>query len=556
MNASITQMLRGTSVLASLADSSPKQSEDSTNKTHKSPWLQVVGCLLCIFSQFIQASQVVAEEGLLSSFSAAPLLVVGVEGFWGIILCCAVILPLCQIIPFRQPGSGGPLRPVEDSIDSLIKIKNSRKLQIIVVAYLFATLLLNWSGMVVTSQLRAIYRTVLDNLRSVVIWIVNLFVFYFISTSFGEKWTHFSFLQLFGFISLVVSLFIYNGVIHLPHRNSSHRLSPTSSESSREHVADSQDLTTANSDHMTKKKKEKEEDDDEQIMNKVHHTTGSGISTSRRMRPDLEHSSEFPHVSSYEEMHHIASSPSVEKYPHSESDIGSGICDGVDRLSCRMPFDYEETEKEKKEQGNTVGEPCNNRNGKSNNSIIHNGNDEEDESELSTIETESNRTNTIDSSNQSEELPQISTGNTSNILPTSFCANITSASTTPSAPMLTRSCPATEPGSSSPSSPSPPFCANHCASATPSLSIVASSQSLSTAGVVASAVSAEGKRRAKSLSDLNGREEIESEPYVKSNCKVNHYTKNHFGGKGNENDSSTHESISLPLFKSVSSPSP
>ena len=70
--------------------------------------------------------------------------------------------------------------------------------------------------MLVTSELTAVHRTIFEALRTFFIWIVDLII-YQIDEDFGEDWDNWSFMQLAGFLILVVAMLIYNRVIKLPH---------------------------------------------------------------------------------------------------------------------------------------------------------------------------------------------------------------------------------------------------------------------------------------------------------------------------------------------------
>ncbi|KAL0204774.1 hypothetical protein P9112_000081 [Eukaryota sp. TZLM1-RC] len=184
--------------------SSVLSSQDEGGSVEK----QVLGIILCVASQFIQALQIVTEDLLLSKVSCVTTQVVGMEGVWGSIFCFGLFLPLAQL--FKSYGFG------EDSIDTIIMLQNSRSLFFMAIAYCISILLLNYAGMTVTSESTSVVRTILEAIRTVFIWLVGLFIYYFITPQFGERWTRWSFLQLFGFFVLSYSMFIYEGIIRVP----------------------------------------------------------------------------------------------------------------------------------------------------------------------------------------------------------------------------------------------------------------------------------------------------------------------------------------------------
>lgn len=58
-------------------------------------------CYLLIYcvGQFANAVQFVAEEVFLKKHNFPPLLVVGAEGCWGVVVMTAIVLPILYFIP-------------------------------------------------------------------------------------------------------------------------------------------------------------------------------------------------------------------------------------------------------------------------------------------------------------------------------------------------------------------------------------------------------------------------------------------------------------------------
>ncbi len=84
------------------------QSDDdsATGKEAVSLFELCVGISLIILGQVVCASQYVLEEWLLSPPNTAdPLLIVGLEGFWGGLVMLACVLPMCQfVLPGKDVG--------------------------------------------------------------------------------------------------------------------------------------------------------------------------------------------------------------------------------------------------------------------------------------------------------------------------------------------------------------------------------------------------------------------------------------------------------------------
>ena len=160
--------------------------------------------------------QFILEELFLGKYTINPLKVVGLEGMWGVGFY-AVSLVILQNVrcdnfwaksDVCSVNANGEWR-VEDSIFALEQIFNNKFLFFLVVASTFTIAFYNFFGVSVTKYASSAQRAVVDNLRTILIWLF----FMLVPTSIKEQ---FIWLQLFGFIGLVVGTLIYNEVIEIP----------------------------------------------------------------------------------------------------------------------------------------------------------------------------------------------------------------------------------------------------------------------------------------------------------------------------------------------------
>lgn len=188
----------------------PSHSEDA-NKIG-SPLL---GILLIIGAQLVQGTQIVVEEVLLKNVSLPPLLIVGVEGSWGIIFM-TILLSIIYYMPGTDVGSRQ-----ENTPDTFVMLTHNAELTIIMVIYFFAILFYNYFGMCVTQCLSAVHRTILEAVRTACIWAVDLLLWYVITASsfnnrLGEWWTDWSVLELGGFVVMLIGTLTYNDFLLWP----------------------------------------------------------------------------------------------------------------------------------------------------------------------------------------------------------------------------------------------------------------------------------------------------------------------------------------------------
>ena len=173
----------------------------------------VFGMALIILGQVIQASQVVLEEKLLRGYTIEPFQIVGMEGVWGSLAMLLIFFPALYFIPGNDAGGCQ-----ENLYDTVVMMSNNKSLQYLVLLYVFSVFTYNMSGMLVTYALSAVHRTMLEASRTAVIWIVDLMIHYWISPSstFGEVWTSWSWLQLLGFALLILGQSVYSEIVKLP----------------------------------------------------------------------------------------------------------------------------------------------------------------------------------------------------------------------------------------------------------------------------------------------------------------------------------------------------
>ena len=173
----------------------------------------LLGMTLIIIAEAVQSSQIVAEDWLMtiSETKLPPVEVVGYEGVFGMLLMGFIVLPLLQFSRFGVEGSGLQ----EDTLESLIMLKNSPRLAAWAGTYVALMAGYNMGGMLVTDSMGALSRTVAETARTILVWGVNLSLYYYVHIpgtkkgSIGEPWTSYSWMQAVGFAILVVGTGIY-----------------------------------------------------------------------------------------------------------------------------------------------------------------------------------------------------------------------------------------------------------------------------------------------------------------------------------------------------------
>eukprot|EP00457_Paulinella_chromatophora_P006934 gb/GEZN01006954.1/.p1 GENE.gb/GEZN01006954.1/~~gb/GEZN01006954.1/.p1 ORF type:complete len:425 (-),score=74.93 gb/GEZN01006954.1/:264-1538(-) len=160
-------------------------------------------CLSCI----VQGSQYVFEEKVMAVDGAAPMIVVGMEGFWGVLMAVIVCWPLCYYLPGPDKGS------LENMHEAFFML-NDGTILVWMCVFFVSVAMYNVFAVFITHLLNSIWHAILDNFRPVAVWGVDLFIYYFVSQKFGERWVYpGSYLQLVGMIILFFGTAVYNGSV-------------------------------------------------------------------------------------------------------------------------------------------------------------------------------------------------------------------------------------------------------------------------------------------------------------------------------------------------------
>lgn len=172
------------------ASNTPSSDGDSHTITD-----QAIGLTLVTLGSGLNAAQNVVEELLLKKYVVPvhPLEVVGWEGVFGLMTSSFILLPVLTRIPGDDCGQQ------EDTLDSLKMMGNDGGVIGLVLPYLLALAFMNWSSVAISQVLTAVHRQLATAVRTALIWMVDLFIYYVISTSIGEYWDNWSWLQLVGF---------------------------------------------------------------------------------------------------------------------------------------------------------------------------------------------------------------------------------------------------------------------------------------------------------------------------------------------------------------------
>ena len=177
-----------------------------------------LGIFLIILSQLFSCFLFITEEKLLKGYGVPPLKAVGLEGMWGV-GCYIILLFIFYFIRCEEwydllrdgiciKDESGDIR-FENALFALRQIADSTRLKCFLSMYVLSIAFFNFSGLTISKNVSATARTIVDTLRTVVIWVFFL-TMPFLPEDIQET---FSWIQLFGFILLIIGGLIYNEIL-------------------------------------------------------------------------------------------------------------------------------------------------------------------------------------------------------------------------------------------------------------------------------------------------------------------------------------------------------
>lgn len=165
---------------------------------------EALGDILIVCAQVIVATQMVYEEKFVSKYNVPALQAVGWEGTFGFFTLATLLVPF-YFIPVGRFGNN-PRHVLEDAYDGLYQLAHNPQLALAFCGTVVSIAFFNFAGISVTKEMSATTRMVLDSIRTLVIWTVSL----------GVGWQAFQWLQLLGFVILVVGMCLYNDLFFMP----------------------------------------------------------------------------------------------------------------------------------------------------------------------------------------------------------------------------------------------------------------------------------------------------------------------------------------------------
>lgn len=164
-----------------------------------------LGNTFIVIAQILAAFQMVVEEKFVSGRNIPALQAVGWEGVWGMLFLGLALVVMYFVPAFPGLGDEAAGDHFENTFDALVQFSHSPVLVLAIAGNLFSIAFFNYFGISVTKRMSAVHRMVLDSIRTIVIWAFGLIV----------GWETFQWVQLSGFVVLLLGTMVYNEVVSL-----------------------------------------------------------------------------------------------------------------------------------------------------------------------------------------------------------------------------------------------------------------------------------------------------------------------------------------------------
>ncbi|VDK62406.1 unnamed protein product, partial [Cylicostephanus goldi] len=137
----------------------------------------MIGNILCVVSQIAVAMQLVLEEKYLHKYDVEALFAVGLEGIYGFIILLISLVPL-YYIHVGSTFSTNPYGRLEDVGYAWDQICKDPMIAVSLACMIVSIAIFNFAAINVTKELSATTRTVIDSIRTILVWAVSVPVFH------------------------------------------------------------------------------------------------------------------------------------------------------------------------------------------------------------------------------------------------------------------------------------------------------------------------------------------------------------------------------------------
>jgi hypothetical protein len=172
-----------------------------------------IAVVLRIVSMVLGKALAVMDEFIIHGHIAPPMFTMGCEGAWGILIGCG-LLAVAQHLP-RSLQEGQGLR--EETLETLQFLKHTPRLVQMLFALAVTEFAASAAWLQVVKLTRATVVGFIGCIEMIIVWAAQTVIFYVAKDpGHGEEWSKWSFIQLGGYVLIVVGTAVFGGAIKVP----------------------------------------------------------------------------------------------------------------------------------------------------------------------------------------------------------------------------------------------------------------------------------------------------------------------------------------------------
>lgn len=170
----------------------------------------ILGISLILVAEAFRSIRIVYDEHMMRAYKYNPFMIIGLEGVTGTIFA-TIALVAVNFMPGNDVG-----QVIENFDNTFFMTQHSTLVVILLVLLPLWVNSMYISGMYVTKLVSAVYNAIVTVLTVAVVWSYEIMIHYCVSTQYGDKWTKYSFMQLGGFVLILMSTLMYDATWKIP----------------------------------------------------------------------------------------------------------------------------------------------------------------------------------------------------------------------------------------------------------------------------------------------------------------------------------------------------
>jgi hypothetical protein len=195
-------------IMVALASIIYDKKEDSDHKDEGFNFMSIIGILSLFISLMFQGFVFTYQERIVDEYEFSPLQMVGMESMMGGCMCTLLLMITSNIRCYHPEFCNAEIGQSIDSPPTSIFDLRDNYAWVYFLLTALSVMIFNLVGLIITKYSGAVFRVILDTLRTITIWIISIIIG-FESLKPAQK----IIIELIGFVFLILGNLIYNEII-------------------------------------------------------------------------------------------------------------------------------------------------------------------------------------------------------------------------------------------------------------------------------------------------------------------------------------------------------